>query len=111
MEPVAALEGRVASLERALRQSRLAALALGLGALVAAAAAFTLQPTPAAPTLAAQEAQTPEVVTTQRLVLTNELGIEQLALVAGTDGSFVVLDSQGGVVIRLGGDPARRIKH
>jgi len=114
METLAALEGRVASLERSLRRSRLTTLALALGAVVVAAAAFaprSITPEQARALLAAQEAQTPAVVSTQRLVLTNELGVEQIALVAGMDGSLVVLDPTGGVVIRLGGNPARPIKH
>jgi hypothetical protein len=51
------------------------------------------------------------MLATQRLVLTNELGVEQIGLVAGTDGSLVVLDSEGDVVVRLGGSPVRPVEH
>jgi len=102
MDTPNAFEGRIASLERSLRRARLTALFLGIGAVVVAAAALTPD---------AQEVPIPEQVVTQKLALTNELGAEQVVLMAGTDGSLVVLTPAGQEIMRLGGDPARRIGH
>jgi hypothetical protein len=111
MEPLAALEGRVATLERSLRRARFATLVLGLAAVLTAATALTTQSLTPEQFRALQDAQSPEMLATQRLVLTNELGVEQIGLVAGTDGSLVVLDSEGDVVVRLGGSPVRPVEH
>jgi hypothetical protein len=92
----------VVCLERSLRRSRWLTAALGLGCLVVAAAAFAPQ---------AQEAQTPEQLTTQRLVLTNAQSVPAVVLVAGPDASLIVQTPEGAEVIRLGGPAARRVGH
>lgn len=115
------LEARVASLERSLRKARLAAAILALGAVVVAAAAFAQQP---APSLEAQleerlstrldslvQEQTQERVATQRLALTDGVGLEFVVLAGGADGSLLVLTPSGQELMRLGGSAARRIGH
>jgi len=114
VDPIKLLEKRLASLERSLRRSRRVSAALGLGCVVAVAAALVPQ-VPAAPTAAERQAdpaeQTQELLRTQGLVLTNELDVEMIVLRAGTDGSLVVQTPDGGEIVRLGGPAARRIGH
>ncbi len=101
MDPTTQLEARVRLLETSLSRSRLLAFVLGLVVVLIAGAAQVPD---------AQEAQ--EVVTTERLVLTN--GPDSAAavvLVAGPESSLVIQTPAGEEVLRLGGPAGRRIGH
>ena len=91
------LEARVASLETSLRRSRLVARSLSLMFILAVATAFTVQ--------------TPEELSTRRLVLTDAQDAPVVALVAGPQGGLVIESPTGEELFRLGGSPARRIEH
>ena len=114
------LEARVASLERSLRGSRLAAAILGVGALVVAAAAFAQQPgrssdaeleARASRLVSAVQEQTQEQVSTRRLTLVDETGAETIVLTAEAVGSMLVASGGGQEILRIGGPAARRIDH
>jgi multidrug efflux pump subunit AcrB len=125
MDPSTSLEVRVATLERSLRRSRLVTTVLGLGAMIVVAAAFMQQPVPfleaqleerltarlQADLAARLQEQAQEQLATQRLALTDAVGVELVALAAGSDGSLLVLTPDDREVVRLGGPPARRIGH
>ena len=100
MQPQTRIEERVRRLERALSRSRLLALALGLSALLLLSTGWSPWP---------QEAPTGEI-RTQRLVLTNELDVEGVVLVAGPQSSLVIRTPGGEEILRLGGSPARPIR-
>ena len=100
MDSMTQLETRVRRLETSLHRSRLLAFMLGLVVVLIAGAAQVPD---------AQEAQ--EVVTTERLVLTNEPDSAAVVLVAGPQSSLVIQTPAGEEVLRLGGPAARRIRH
>jgi hypothetical protein len=93
----------------------MAATAIGIGALLLSAVALApqAQTSPASPAAAPPRAQTQaqEEVATQRLVLTDESGAASIVLAAGPESSLLVLTPSGSVLLRLGGQPARRIGH
>jgi len=91
------LEARVRSLETSLRRTRVLAVALALCFMLAGLTAF-------AP-------QSQEEVSTQRLVLTDSVGLAAVALVAGPQASLVIQSPVGDEVLRIGGSPARRLGH
>ncbi len=93
MDSMAQLEGRVRTLETSLRGSRLLAFVLGLAVVLITGAAITQ-----------------EVVTTERLVLTNGPDSSSVVLVAGPESSLVIETPAGEEMIRLGGPAVRPIK-
>jgi hypothetical protein len=97
MSSTRSLDARVASLESALRRTRLLAFCLASAWLWLAVAGF------------ARQAQ--EQVVTQRLVLTDSADSAVVVLVAGPESSLVVQTPAGAEVIRLGGPAMRRIGH
>ncbi len=99
MDSMTQLEARVRTLETSVRRSRLLAFVLGLVVVLIAGAAQVPD---------AQEAQ--EVVTTERLVLTNGPDSASVVLVAGPESSLVIETPAGEEVLRLGGPAARPIK-
>ncbi len=99
MDSTTQLEGRVRTLEASVRRSRLLTFMLGLAVVLIVGAAQVPE---------AQEAQ--EVVTTERLVLTNGPDSSSVVLVAGPESSLVIETPDGEEVLRLGGRGIRRIK-
>ena len=97
MDSMIQLEARVRRLETSLRHSRLLAFMLGLAVVLI--------------TGAAQVPEEREVVTTERLVLTNGPDSSAVVLVAGPESSLVIETLAGVEVLRLGGPAARRIRH
>ena len=97
MSSIPSLDARVASLETALRRTRLLAFFLASAWLWLAAVGF------------ARQAQ--EEVVTQRLVLTDAADSAVVVLVAGPESSLVVQTPEGAEVIRIGGPALRRIGH
>ncbi len=96
MDSMTQLEARVCTLETSLRRSRLLAFLLGLAVVLV--------------TGAAQVPEAQEVVTTERLVLTNGPDSSAVALVAGPESSLVIETLAGVEVLRLGGPAGRRIR-
>ncbi len=99
MDSTTQLEARVRTLETSVRRGRLLAFMLGLAVVLIVGAAQVPE---------AQEAQ--EVVTTQRLVLTNGPDSASVVLVAGPESSLVIETPAGEEVLRLGGPAGRQIK-
>ena len=97
MDPTTQLEARVRILETSLSRSRLLAFVLGLVVVLIAGAA--------------QVPDVQEVVTTERLVLTNGADSSSVVLVAGPESSLVIETPAGEEVLRLGGPAGRRIRH
>ena len=93
MDPMTQLEARVCTLETSLRRSRLLAFVLGLAVVLI--------------TGAAQVREAQDVVTTERLVLTNGPDSSAVVLVAGLESSLVIQTPAGEEVMRLGGPSAR----
>ena len=100
MDSMTQLDARVRTLETSLHRSRLLAYMLGLAVVFVVGAAQVPE---------AQEAQ--EVVSTERLVLTNGPDSAAVVLVAGPESSLVIQTPAGEEVLRLGGPAARRIRH
>ncbi len=96
MDPMTQLEARVRTLETSLRRSRLLAFMLGLAVVLM--------------TGAAQVPEAQEVVTTERLVLTNGPDSSTVVLVAGPESSLVIETPAGVEVMRLGGMGIREIR-
>ena len=96
MDSMTQLEARVCTLETSLRRSRLLAFLLGLAVVLV--------------TGAAQVPEAQEVVTTERLVLTNGPDSSSVVLVAGPESSLVIETLAGEEGLRLGGSAARRIR-
>ena len=96
MDSMTQLEARVRTLETSLRRSRLLAFVLGLAVVL-----FTG---------AAQVPEAQEVVTTERLVLTNGSDASSVVLVAGPESSLVIETPAGEEVLRLGGRSLRHIR-
>jgi len=96
MDSITQLDARVRTLETSLHRSRLLAFMLGL------AVVFVVG--------AAQVPEAQEVVTTERLVLTNGPDASSVVLVAGPESSLVIETPDGEEVLRLGGPAARGIK-
>ncbi len=96
MDSMTQLEARVRRLETSLRRSRLLAFMLGLAVVLI--------------TGAAQVSEEQEVVTTERLVLTNGPDSSAVVLVAGPESSLVIETLAGVEVLRLGGPAGRRIR-
>ncbi len=96
MDSMTQLEARVRTLETSLRRSRLLAFLLGLAVVFIAGAA--------------QVPEAQEVVTTERLVLTNGPNSSSVVLVAGPESSLVIETPGGREVLRLGGSAVRPIK-
>ena len=99
MDSMTQLEARVRKLETSLRRSRLLTFMLGLAVVLIVGAAQVPE---------AQEAQ--EVVTTERLVLTNGPDSSSVVLVAGPESSLVIETPAGREMLRLGGAALRQIK-
>jgi hypothetical protein len=99
MDPMTQLEARVRTLETSLSRSRLLAFMLGLLVVLIVGAAQVPE---------AQEAQ--EVVTTERLVLTNGPDSTSVVLVAGQESSLVIETPAGVEVMRIGGSAVREIR-
>ena len=96
MDPMTQLEARVRTLETSVRRSRLLAFLLGLAVVLI--------------TGAAQVPEAQEVVTTERLVLTNGPDSSSVVLVAGPESSLVIETPAGREMLRLGGPVLRPIK-
>ena len=96
MDSMTQLEARVRTLETSLHRRRLLAFMLGL------AVAFIAGAT--------QVPDVQDVVTTERLVLTNGPDNSSVVLVAGPESSLVIETLAGEEVLRLGGPAARQIK-
>ncbi len=96
MDSMTQLEARVRTLETSVRRSRLLAFLLGLAVVLI--------------TGAAQVPEAQDVVTTERLVLTNGPGSSSVVLVAGPESSLVIETPAGEEVLRLGGAVLRPIK-
>ncbi len=96
MDSMTELEGRVRTLEASVRRSRLLAFVLGLAVVLIVGAA--------------QVPEAQEVVTTERLVLTNGPDSSSVVLVAGPESSLVIETPAGREMLRLGGSGVRRIK-
>ncbi len=96
MDSMTQLEARVRTLETSLRRSRLLAFMLGLIVVLI--------------TGAAQVPEAQEVVTTERLVLTNGSDSSSVVLVAGPESSLVIQTPAGEEVLRLGGPAVRPVK-
>ncbi len=99
MDSMTQLEARVSTLETSLSRSRRLAFMLGLAVVLIVSAAQVPE---------AQEAQ--EVVTTERLVLTNEPDSTAVVLLAGPESSLVIETPAGEEVMRIGGSDLRRIR-
>ena len=96
MDPMTQLEARVRTLETSVRRSRLLAFLLGLAVVLI--------------TGAAQVPEAQEVVTTERLVLTNGPDSSSVVLVAGPESSLVIETPAGREMLQLGGAVLRPIK-
>ena len=94
MDSMTQLEAPVSALETSLRRGHLLAFVLGM------AVVFIVG--------AAQVPEAQEMVTTERLVLTN--GPDSIVLVAGPESSLVIETPAGEEVLQLGGLSLRRIK-